>query len=80
MGYIDWANPFLTKSGTCKTLISRHHWHMIVPEHSANYSLAPRSKRCAGQVPEKSDEISRKKSLVTVTGQAVPAVPASHLR
>jgi hypothetical protein len=38
---------------------------MIVPEHSANYSLAPRSNRRAVQDPEKCDVFSRKNTLVT---------------
>jgi hypothetical protein len=32
-----------------------------VPGINANYWSAPRSKRCAGQVTEKIDQISRKK-------------------
>jgi hypothetical protein len=37
--------------------------HMIVSEHSTNYRSALRLKRSAGRVPEKIDQISRKKRL-----------------
>jgi hypothetical protein len=48
---------------------------MIVPEHSANYRLAQRSKRHAVQVHEKCDIFSRKKYVGYL--QAPPA-PRSH--